>query len=100
MRSICRSHPGQGICVRNIFDLAGNNVVTAHWTLRLTNREGRKGTYTGVTVVNIQGGKVTAVKDYYFDTGPEFRRDWGSSVTGPIFSHQPVPRPSAGTPRA
>jgi ketosteroid isomerase-like protein len=66
------------ICVRNSFDLVGNNVLTAQWTQRLTNREGRAGTNSGVTVVTIQGGKVIEVKDFYFDTGPEFHRDWGA----------------------
>jgi ketosteroid isomerase-like protein len=67
----------EDICVRNSFDLVGNNVLSVQWALRLTNRKGRTSTNNGVTMVTIQGGKVIAVKDFYFDTGPEFRRDWG-----------------------
>jgi ketosteroid isomerase-like protein len=66
-------------CVRNSFDLLGNNVLAVQWTLRLTNREGRAGTNSGVTVITIESGKVSAVKDFYFDTGSEFRRDWGAA---------------------
>lgn len=67
------------ICARDCFDLAGNNVLAAHWTVRHTNREGRTGTNSGVTVVTAQGGKVARVQDFYFDTGAEFRRDWGAA---------------------
>lgn len=66
------------ICVRNIFDLRGRNVVVVHWDLRLTNRAGRVGTNSGVTVVTVERGKVVHVKDYIFDLGDNFRRNWGA----------------------
>ncbi len=66
------------ICVRNIFDLAGTNVIAVHWNLRLTNREGREGENSGVTVVSIARGKVYHVKDYIFDLGDNFRRNWSA----------------------
>ena len=66
----------QDICVRNIFDLAGNNVVVVHWNIQLTNREGRVGQNSGVTVVSIKRGKVFLVKDFIFDLGVNFRRNW------------------------
>jgi ketosteroid isomerase-like protein len=66
----------QDICVRNIFDLAGNNVVVVHWNIQLTNREGRVGQNSGVTVVSIKRGKVFLVKDFIFDLGDNFRRNW------------------------
>ena len=66
------------LCVRNMFDLAGTNVLTVHWTIHLTNREGRVGENTGVTVVNIAGGKVFLVKDYIFDLGENFRLNWSA----------------------
>lgn len=69
----------EDICVRNSFDLVGNNMLAVQWTQRLTNREGRAGTNSGITVISIEGGKVIAVKDLYFDTGSEFRRDWGAA---------------------
>jgi ketosteroid isomerase-like protein len=67
------------ICVRNIFDLAGNNVVVVHWNIQLTNREGRVGQNSGVTVVSIARGKVFLVKDFIFDLGDNFRRNWSAA---------------------
>jgi ketosteroid isomerase-like protein len=69
----------QDICVRNIFDLAGNNVVVVHWNIQLTNREGRVGQNSGVTVVSIARGKVFFVKDFIFDLGDNFRRNWSAA---------------------
>ncbi|HLF55681.1 MAG TPA: nuclear transport factor 2 family protein [Thermoanaerobaculia bacterium] len=68
----------QDLCVRNIFDLAGTNVVAVHWNIQLTNREGRVGRNSGVTVVNIKRGKVFLVKDFIFDLGDNFRRNWSA----------------------
>ena len=67
------------LCVRNIFDLSGTNVVAVHWDLQLTNREGLAGQNSGVTVVNIRRGKVFFVKDFIFDLGDNFRRSWSAS---------------------
>ena len=69
----------QDICVRNIFALSGNNVVAVHWNLQLTNREGRVGQNSGVTVITIKGGKVTRVKDFIFDLGDNFKHNWSAS---------------------
>jgi ketosteroid isomerase-like protein len=69
----------QDICVRNIFDLAGNNVVTVHWNIELKNRQGRNGTNSGVTVVSIQHGKVYLVQDYIYDLGDNFKRNWSAA---------------------
>jgi ketosteroid isomerase-like protein len=69
----------QDICVRNIFDLAGNNVVVVHWNIQLTNRDGRVGKNSGVTVVSIKRGKVFLVKDFIFDLGDNFRRNWSAA---------------------
>jgi len=67
------------ICVRNIFDLAGTNVVTVHWNIQLKNREGRVGQNSGVTVVSIKRGKVFLVKDFIFDLGANFRHNWSAA---------------------
>jgi len=69
----------QDICVRNIFALGGNNVVAVHWNLQLTNREGRVGQNSGVTVITIKGGKVTQVKDFIFDLGNNFKLNWSAA---------------------
>ena len=68
----------QDICVRNIFDLFGTNVVAVHWNIQLTNREGRVGRNSGVTVVHIERGRVFLVKDFIFDLGEDFRRNWSA----------------------
>jgi ketosteroid isomerase-like protein len=69
----------QDICVRNIFDLLGTNVVTVHWNIQLTNREGRAGQNSGVTVASNKRGKVFHVKDFIFDLGESFRRNWSAA---------------------
>jgi ketosteroid isomerase-like protein len=69
----------QDLCVRNIFDLSGTNVIAVHWNIQLTNREGRVGQNSGVTVVNIKRGKVFLVKDFIFDLGDNFKRNWSAS---------------------
>jgi len=66
------------ICVRNLFDLVGTNVAAVHWDIRLVNREGREGRNSGVTVVTIRRGKVALVKDFIFDLGDNFRRNWSA----------------------
>lgn len=66
------------ICVKNICDLTGTNTVAVHWNLRLANRSGRDGENSGVTVITIERGKVIRVKDYIFDLGDNFRRNWGA----------------------
>jgi ketosteroid isomerase-like protein len=67
------------ICVRNIGALTGTNVIAAHWTLHLTNRTGREGQNSGVTVITAEGGKVRLVKDFIFDLGENFRLNWGAA---------------------
>ena len=68
----------QGISVTNIFDLFGNNEAAVHWHIRLTNQKGRQGETSGVTVVSIKGGKAVRAKDFIFDLGEEFRRNWSA----------------------
>jgi ketosteroid isomerase-like protein len=65
-------------CVRNIFALTGTNVVAVHWNIHLTNREGRVGENSGVTVITVKGGKVVHVKDFIFDLGENFRLNWSA----------------------
>jgi ketosteroid isomerase-like protein len=69
----------QDICVRNIFDLVGTNVVAVHWSVQLKNREGRAGENSGVTVVSIKRGRVFLVKDFIFDLGDNFKRNWSAA---------------------
>jgi ketosteroid isomerase-like protein len=66
------------ICVKNICDLTGTNTVAVHWDIGLTNSLGREGENSGVTVITIEHGKVILVKDFIFDLGDNFRRNWGA----------------------
>jgi ketosteroid isomerase-like protein len=66
------------ICVKNIFDLSGTNVVAVHWDIQLTNKDGVKGENSGVTVITIENGKVILVKDFLFDLGANFKRNWSA----------------------
>jgi uncharacterized protein (TIGR02246 family) len=68
----------RAICVRNIFDLVGSNVVAVEWEIHLTNRDGREGGNAGVTVVTIEHGKVVLARDYISDLGDNFRRNWSA----------------------
>ncbi len=69
----------QDICVKNIFALTGTNVVSVHWNIDLTNRSGRAGKNSGVTVITIKGGKVVLIKDFIFDLGRNFKLNWGAA---------------------
>jgi ketosteroid isomerase-like protein len=66
------------ICVRDLFDLKGTNTVAVRWDIALTNRGGREGRNAGVTVVEIQSGKVVRATDYLFDLGDNFRKNWSA----------------------
>ena len=65
----------QDLCVRNLFDVIGNQVTAAHWKLHLVNRDGREGENSGVTFITSKGGKAILVKDFIFDLGDNFRRN-------------------------
>jgi len=69
----------KAVCVSNIFDLTGNNVGAVRWDVTLTNREGRSGTNSGVSVVTINGGKIVHLQDFIFDLGENFKKNWSAS---------------------
>jgi ketosteroid isomerase-like protein len=69
----------QDICVRNIFAIGGTNAVAVHWNIQLTNRGGRAGQNSGVTVISITGGKVVMAKDFIFDLGDNFKLNWSKA---------------------
>jgi len=66
------------LCVRNLFDMLGNNVISVHWQIELSNKEGRNGENHGVTVITIERGKVVLAKDYIFDLGQNFKLNWSA----------------------
>ncbi|RLB97789.1 MAG: hypothetical protein DRH34_14735 [Deltaproteobacteria bacterium] len=71
----------KNVCVDNVFDFMGINTVAAHWDSEYTNKDGKKFQNSGVTVIKIKFGKAEFVKDYYFDTGDNFRAAWGVTET-------------------
>jgi ketosteroid isomerase-like protein len=66
------------VCMRDLFDARGTNTGAVHWDIRLVNRDGREGRNSGVTVITIERGKVVLAKDFIFDLGDNFRRNWGA----------------------
>ena len=68
----------QDICVRNIFAFTGTNVIAVHWNIQLTNREGRVGQNSGVSLISIKSGKVVHTKDFIFDLGDNFKLNWSA----------------------
>jgi ketosteroid isomerase-like protein len=77
------------ICMRNLMDMGGTNVATVHWDLRLVNRADHHGRDSGVTAVTLMRGKVVHARDYIFDLGDDFRRNWSRR-------HGHAPRESPG----
>jgi ketosteroid isomerase-like protein len=69
----------QQICVKNIFAFTGTNVLAVHWNIYLTNRTGRVGQNSGVSVISLKEGKVIQVKDFVFDLGENFKLNWGAA---------------------
>ena len=67
----------KSVCVKNIFDFLGTNVVAVNWNEELTNKDGNQFQFTGVTVINLKFGKATHAQDYIFNTGEELRKAWG-----------------------
>ncbi len=69
----------QQICVKNIFAMGGTNVIAVHWNIYLTNRKGRVGQNSGVSVISLKAGKVIKVKDFVFDLGENFKLNWSAT---------------------
>ena len=69
----------QQICVKNIFAMGGTNVVAVHWNIYLTNRDGRVGQNSGVSVISLKAGKVIQGKDFVFDLGENFKLNWSAA---------------------
>lgn len=66
------------IALENIFDLIGNNTAIARWDLEVTNKDGFKSSNSGVTLLEIRGGKISMGEDFMLiSDGDEYRRAWG-----------------------
>lgn len=57
----------KSICVENIFDLIGTNVITVEWDNAVTNRKGINLLVNGVSIIRLEKGKILEVCDYIFD---------------------------------
>jgi ketosteroid isomerase-like protein len=68
----------KSVCVENIFDLVGTNVVAVEWDISLTNREGKALQNSGVTTIQVERGTGVLVRDYIFDH-EALREGWGES---------------------
>jgi len=66
----------QHVCIQNLLDLVGTNVVTVEWEEDNVNKEGRKVQLTGVTVIKLKFGKATHVRDYIFATDEALKMAW------------------------
>lgn len=67
----------QNVFVRNTFGLR-NNVIVVQWDIHVTNRDGRAGKDSGISLFEIKGGKLFWAKDFIFDQGENFKRLWGA----------------------
>lgn len=67
----------KNVCVKNIFDFVGTNVVTVEWLEENINKNGDKVQVSGVTVITLKFGKATYAKDYIFTTDEELKKAWG-----------------------
>ena len=66
----------KNVCVKNILDFVGTNVVTVEWAEENINKDGNKVQFRGVTVITLKFGKATHVIDYVFNTNEYFRKAW------------------------
>jgi len=65
------------VCVSNVMDFVGTNVVAVEWDEESTNKEGIESKFTGVTVITLKFGKATHAKDYIFASDEEVKKAWG-----------------------
>ena len=69
------------VCIENLFDLSGTNVISAEYDNTVTNKDGQSFVYRGVSVITIKKGKTLSVRDYIFDLNDDFCSAWGEMKT-------------------
>ena len=57
----------KSICVENVFDIVGTNVIAVEWDNSVTNRKGKNLMVSGVSIIRIKKAKILNVRDYIFD---------------------------------
>ena len=64
--------------IGNIFDLVGNNFISAQWDLEIVNKDGMSFSNSGVTLLTIKGAKVVQGQDFMtISDGDEYKKLWG-----------------------
>ena len=66
----------KNVCIQNLFDFVGTNVVTVEWEENNINKDGRRIQVSGVTVITLKFGKATLAKEYIFATDEELKIAW------------------------
>ena len=66
------------VFVSNIFALGATNNIAVEWEWALTNRQGKEFKNSGVTTIRAKGGKIVAMRDYYFNTDI-LKEAWGEA---------------------
>jgi ketosteroid isomerase-like protein len=56
------------VFVSNIFALGATNNIAVEWDITETNPEGKVFLNSGVTIIQVKGGKAVAVREYLFNT--------------------------------
>lgn len=67
----------KSVCVQNLFDFVGTNVVTVNFDEEITNKDGKEFKFEGVTVITLKFGKATHAQDFFVNTDDEIRKAWG-----------------------
>lgn len=67
----------KNVCIKNLFDFVGTNVVIVEWEENNINKDGYKFDLEGVTVITLKFGKAMSAKDYLFATDEELKKAWG-----------------------
>lgn len=75
-----RTFRPRAVCVENIFDVFGTNVVAIVWEDRPINKNGRKFYVRGVTVSRIRWGKVVEATIYVLEQDL-LSEIWGENAT-------------------
>ena len=66
----------KNVCVKNIFDFVGTNVVTVEWVEDNVAKDGTKVKLNGLTVITLKFGKATHAIDYIFNTDEDLGKAW------------------------
>lgn len=64
------------VFVKNCLAFGGTNEITLDWDVVVTNKNNKKFTNSGVSVVKLKHGKIVHFKDYFFST-ENMAEAWG-----------------------